>query len=164
MAQTNTSTSIAPRAHGGRPPRAAPARGMPLLAALLQARNISRAELARRIGVTPAAVGKWTLGHVNPHPMTLRIVAEVLGVSEAELVPPLPPARTPLSPIAAFAAGLTERQRDVFRARVVALDPATLEELAARWDVSPRDIAGIERAVTRRFDAAFTVAPATATI
>jgi len=61
------------------------------LEALLKARDWTRAELARRIGLSRQAVSRWFRGEeANLHSRHLIRLSEVLGVSVAELTRPLP--------------------------------------------------------------------------
>ena len=52
--------------------------------------QITRAELASRVGVSGAAVSQWESGESNPTAERLERVAESLGVSMAEFYGPLP--------------------------------------------------------------------------
>jgi transcriptional regulator with XRE-family HTH domain len=61
------------------------------LKALIKARGWSRAELARRVGVTRQAVSLWfRRQEANPQGRHLIRLARVLGVSVEELAEPLP--------------------------------------------------------------------------
>lgn len=61
------------------------------LEALLKARGLSRAELARRVGVTRQAVSLWFRGErAEPRGRHLVRVAEVLGVPVETVTRPLP--------------------------------------------------------------------------
>jgi transcriptional regulator with XRE-family HTH domain len=61
------------------------------LDALLKARGMSKAELARRIGVSRQAISLWFRAReANLHSRHLLRVSEVLGVPVEDLVKPLP--------------------------------------------------------------------------
>lgn len=55
--------------------------------------RISQAQIAREVGVSPSNITEWVKGRGSPGPEKLKILAEVLGVSLAELVgePPFNP-------------------------------------------------------------------------
>jgi transcriptional regulator with XRE-family HTH domain len=50
--------------------------------------GMSRAALARKVGVTPGAIGHWEAGIRIPNPALLYKLAEVLGASLEELKAP----------------------------------------------------------------------------
>lgn len=49
-------------------------------------KGISQGELARRTGITAAAVSRYITGSREPRPKTLKKIAKVLGVSVDYLV------------------------------------------------------------------------------
>lgn len=49
---------------------------------LLKEKGISQAELARRIGVSRAAVSEWVRGKSEPSESTLKLIAKEFGVNE----------------------------------------------------------------------------------
>lgn len=68
------------------------------IAFLLSERGWSHAELARRIGISRAAVSQWVKG-VDPSLEMLQRAAAALGVSPRELFPPGPPPPRTTEPI-----------------------------------------------------------------
>jgi len=48
--------------------------------------KISQAQIAREVGVSPSNITEWVKGRGSPGPEKLKILAEVLGVSLADLV------------------------------------------------------------------------------
>ncbi|WP_297004225.1 helix-turn-helix domain-containing protein [uncultured Corynebacterium sp.] len=56
------------------------------LAQLIADRGLSQAELARRVGVTPAAMSRYLSGDREPRFVTLTAIAEELGVHVNELL------------------------------------------------------------------------------
>ena len=55
------------------------------IAAAMKSAGLSRAELARRVGVSPAAASQWCLGTSTPTVDNLTKIAAALGVSLDEL-------------------------------------------------------------------------------
>ena len=55
------------------------------LAQLRLALALTQAELAEKVGVTRATILIWENAHYQPHPQHVRLLAEVLGVSIAEI-------------------------------------------------------------------------------
>lgn len=53
-------------------------------------RGLSQTDLARHVGVTPAAVNHWEEGKTQPTHENLALIAQALGLSMSEFWGPLP--------------------------------------------------------------------------
>lgn len=51
-----------------------------------ESKNMSKAELARRVGVSDVTVGHWEIGKISPRMGKIEAIADVLGVTTDELV------------------------------------------------------------------------------
>ena len=96
-----------------------------------QTLRMTRAELARRLNVTVAAVEAWELGYRIPRPSSLRSLAIALKASPEELELALPRPTRPVSPLGLL---IHRRQRNLgLRVEDIAersgLDPGTV----SRW-------------------------------
>lgn len=56
------------------------------IAKLLEARGMTQADLARRLGVSRAGINKYVVGVAAPHPRNIVRIAAALGVSTDELL------------------------------------------------------------------------------
>ena len=59
---------------------------MTKLAALLSENPIQQKELARKCGVTPAAVNHWVLGNARISATAALIIADILGVEPKDVI------------------------------------------------------------------------------
>ncbi len=56
------------------------------LTELRRNKGLSQQQLAERVGCTQQVVARWEAGLNTPRPMTLKVLAEILGCSMPELL------------------------------------------------------------------------------
>ena len=151
-----TDCQHSPKRGRGRP--ASDAAGLPGLRAALAARGWTQARLAETLDTSQPIVSSWTTGKHDPPARTVRRVAELLNTTADALLDLAAPADRPVSDaarehdakVAAFGATLEGRELEIFRDRIVADEPVTLQVLAARWGVSRQRAEQITVRLARR--------------